>query len=84
MFKAKDEGDTGTLATKDSIRDAIKEAFPELEPQQIQALDSLAEQREGGRWGFENITKWGFRTLQEIVDQNIMMHSLNTTVVVNV
>lgn len=81
MFKAKDEGETGTVATKDIIRDAIMEAFPELEPQQIQALDSLAEQREGGRWAFESITKWGFRTLQEIVDQNIMMHSLNTTVV---
>eukprot|EP00752_Nemacystus_decipiens_P005237 g4753.t1 len=69
-----DEGET--FATKDSIRDVIKEAFPELEARQLHALENLAVQQEDGRWGFANIEKWGFRTLQEIQDQHILLESI--------
>lgn len=79
-FEAKGDGDPGTLPTKDTIHDAIKENFPELEPRQVHALNSLAEQREDGRWELENVQKWGFHTLQEIQDQNILMKSFKVVV----
>lgn len=82
VFKSKDDGDTGTLATKDAVRDAIKEAFPDLEPRQVHALSSLAEPREDGRFGYESVNKWGFRTLQEIQDQNILRKTVKATVAV--
>lgn len=80
VFNSKDDGDTGTLATKDAVRDAIKEAFPDLEPRQLLALSSLAEPREDGRFGYESVTTWGFRTLQEIQDQHILKKTVKVTV----
>lgn len=82
VFKSKDDGDTLTLATKDAIRDAIKEAFPDLEPRQVHALSSLAEPREDGRFGYERVREWGFRTLQEIQDQNILRKTVKVSVAV--
>ncbi|CAM9731190.1 unnamed protein product [Scytosiphon promiscuus] len=83
-FKAKlgralggESGDSGTFATKESVRDAIHEAFPELEARQLHALSSLAGQRdEDGRWDVENIEKWGFRTLQEVQDQHVLLKAI--------
>ena len=75
-LRAKVEGESETFATKESIRDVIKEAFPELEARQLHALENLAAQQEDGRWGFEKIEKWGFRTLQEIQDQHILLKSI--------
>lgn len=75
-LRAKVGDDSETFATKESIRDVIKEAFPELEARQLHALENLAGQREDGRWGFANIEKWGFRTLQEIQDQHILLKSI--------
>lgn len=76
--KGEDEGESETFATKDSIRDVIKEAFPELEARQLHALENLATQREDARWGFANIEKWGFGTLQEIQDQRILLKSIKS------
>lgn len=68
---------SGTFATKEDVRDAIHKAFPELEARQLHALASLAGQREGdGRWDVANIEKWGFRTLQEVQDQHILLKSI--------
>lgn len=75
-LRAKGEDEGETFATKDTIRDVIKEAFPELEARQLHALESLADQREDGRWGFANIEKWGFGTLQEVQDQHILLKSI--------
>lgn len=75
-LRAKGEDESETFATKDSIRNVIEEAFPELEARQLHALENLAAQREDGRWGFANIEKWGFGTLQEIQDQHILFKSI--------
>lgn len=75
-LRAKGEDESETFANKDSIRSVIKEAFPELEARQLHALENLAAQREDGRWGFANIEKWGFPTLQEIQDQHILLKSI--------
>lgn len=78
MLRAKGEGDSETFATRDGIQDAIKEAFPELEARQLHALENLADRRENGQWGFTNIEKWGFQTLQEVQDQRILLKSFKT------
>lgn len=75
-LRAKKEGDDETFSTKDILRDVMRETFPELEARQLHALESLADQREDGRWGFANIEKWGFRTLQEVQDQHILLKSI--------
>ncbi|CAN0314494.1 unnamed protein product [Ectocarpus sp. 12 AP-2014] len=75
-LRAKKEGDDDTFSTKDTLRDVMRETFPELEARQLHALESLADQREDGRWGFANIEKWGFRTLQEVQDQHILLKSI--------
>lgn len=78
MLRAKAEGDSETFSTQDTIRDAIKEAFPELEARQLHALGNLADRKDNGRWGFANIEKWGFQTLQEVQDQRILLKSFKT------
>ncbi|CAM9106027.1 unnamed protein product [Pylaiella littoralis] len=78
VLRAKAEGDDETFATQDSIQDAIKEAFPELEARQLFILENLADRRENGHWGFANIEKWGFQTLQEVQDQRILLKSFKT------
>lgn len=80
-FQAKDDGGTGTLATKSDIEETIKDVLPQLEPRQVLALDSLAQQRPDGRWVYEDVYKWGFRTLQEIQNQSILMKSCNKVAV---
>lgn len=75
-LRANKDGDDETFSTKDTLRDVMRETFPELEARQLHALESLADQREDGRWGFANIEKWGFRTLQEVQDQHILLKSI--------
>lgn len=75
-LRAKGEEEGETLATSESIRNVIKEAFPELEARQLHALENMATPRDDGRWGFANIEKWGFRALQEIQDQQILLKSI--------
>lgn len=75
-LRAMDEDKSDSCATKEVIRDAIKEAFPELEARQVHVLENLAERKGDGRWGFANIEKWGFRTLQEVQDQRILLKAI--------
>lgn len=77
MFDAKCEGGERSLATKNAIGDAIKEVFPHLDSQQVHALALLAEEREDGRWSFDNIEKWGFKALQELQGQTVLLSSAN-------
>lgn len=67
------------MESKAVLREVIKEAFPGLDDRQVHALDNLSEKTEDGRWSVENVLKWGFRTLQELEDQNILMKSIKVT-----
>lgn len=80
VLKTKDAENEGSLASKDVFREAVKEAFPELAPQQVHALNSLLEQKAEGKWGYDKVGTWGFRTLQELVGQKVLMHSMNYNV----
>lgn len=79
-LKSKDEAGTGSLETREVCREAITAAFPELAPQQVRALNSLLEPWEDGRWSYKRVVTWGFRTLQELVGQNLLLHSVSSTV----
>ncbi|CAM9230470.1 unnamed protein product [Choristocarpus tenellus] len=75
-LSGKDEQNSGVLS-KGDLDAAIGEAFPDLNPKQLKALQYLAKPADENSWAYGNLVQWGFRTLQGLLENNLLMRTVS-------